>query len=247
MELTTSQQEIINLMRQGLTKEEIADKCCIGELTLMTYLNKLYPSFENVIAFKQRGKFEQLQKYLRSENARENITPPPVQTIKPPERINPETGEEKLTERENEVYGLLLAGYNYKEIAEELHIADTTVKTHVMTIFGKKQVNSLRELIIKGYKNVDKPEVKPVQNPAPAASEPQPVTVEKPAEVEETKPVTEATPQIVEPKATTNHADDLKNRIENELKTIQSRIAECKEIIKIAQIQKEILEKILKE
>ena len=219
MKLTDRQKDIINLMRQGLTKEEIAGKYAVTDFGFLNIMQKIYPQFANVIDFKKVGKFEQLQKYLRSEN----ITPPPAQTIKPPERINPETGEERLTERENEVYKLLLAGKSYKEIAEELHIADTTVKTHVTAIFGKKLVNSAKELIIKGYKSADKPEVKPVQSPAVPVPKPTP----EPPKITNVIPISTHEPEI--------------------LKRIKAELTEIDNIITKATIQKEILEKILKE
>jgi LuxR family maltose regulon positive regulatory protein len=47
---------------------------------------------------------------------------------------------EPLTPREREVLQLIAAGLSNPEIAEELVIAVTTVKTHVKNIYGKLQV-----------------------------------------------------------------------------------------------------------
>jgi LuxR family maltose regulon positive regulatory protein len=49
---------------------------------------------------------------------------------------------EPLTPREQEVLQLIAAGYSNPEIAEELVIALTTVKTHVKNIYGKLQVTN---------------------------------------------------------------------------------------------------------
>lgn len=49
---------------------------------------------------------------------------------------------EKLTERETEVLRLLARGKANKEIALELHISETTVKTHVSNIMMKLEVSS---------------------------------------------------------------------------------------------------------
>lgn len=49
---------------------------------------------------------------------------------------------EKLTERETEVLRLLAHGKANKEIAAELHISETTVKTHVSNIMMKLEVSS---------------------------------------------------------------------------------------------------------
>lgn len=49
---------------------------------------------------------------------------------------------EKLTERETEVLRLLASGMANKEIAAEMHISETTVKTHVSNILMKLGVPS---------------------------------------------------------------------------------------------------------
>jgi NarL family two-component system response regulator LiaR len=49
---------------------------------------------------------------------------------------------EKLTERETDVLRLLAQGKANKEIAQELHIGETTVKTHVSNILMKLDVQS---------------------------------------------------------------------------------------------------------
>jgi DNA-binding NarL/FixJ family response regulator len=49
---------------------------------------------------------------------------------------------EKLTERETDVLRLLAQGKANKEIAHELHIGETTVKTHVSNILMKLDVQS---------------------------------------------------------------------------------------------------------
>ena len=54
-----------------------------------------------------------------------------------------------LTEREEQVLGLLSKGYAYKEIAELLHISFETVRTHVRTIYDKLHVHSRTEATLK--------------------------------------------------------------------------------------------------
>ena len=52
-----------------------------------------------------------------------------------------------LSPREEEVYEKLLEGCSRKQIAVDLGIKTSTVCTHTMVIFGKKQVNSQTELM----------------------------------------------------------------------------------------------------
>jgi DNA-binding NarL/FixJ family response regulator len=54
-----------------------------------------------------------------------------------------------LTEREKEVFEFMIKGFGDKEIAKNLFISVTTVRSHIDNIFMKKGVSSRRELIIK--------------------------------------------------------------------------------------------------
>jgi DNA-binding NarL/FixJ family response regulator len=55
----------------------------------------------------------------------------------------------ELTERENEIAVLLLKGWPYKLIAAALFISESTVKTHVQSIYLKLNIHSRTELIQK--------------------------------------------------------------------------------------------------
>lgn len=54
---------------------------------------------------------------------------------------------EKLTDREGEIAALLIRGKTYRRIAEELHVSENTVKTHVKNIYSKAGVQNRTELI----------------------------------------------------------------------------------------------------
>lgn len=56
---------------------------------------------------------------------------------------------DELTQRENEVLGLLSKGFLYKEIADKLSIATSTVKRHVSHIYQRLQVQNKTEAINK--------------------------------------------------------------------------------------------------
>ena len=52
-----------------------------------------------------------------------------------------------LSEREREVLGLIVQGYNNREIGEQLYISRSTVKNHVSNIFSKLNVDSRSEAV----------------------------------------------------------------------------------------------------
>ena len=58
---------------------------------------------------------------------------------------------QKLSQRENEILGLLAKGLRYKEIADQLFLSTETVRTHIRNIYEKLQVNSRTEAINKAY------------------------------------------------------------------------------------------------
>ena len=60
-----------------------------------------------------------------------------------------------LTPKEEEVlYAIVnnIKGEKIKDLAKDLHIKETTLKTHILHIFQKTGTNSQVELIIKHYK-----------------------------------------------------------------------------------------------
>lgn len=58
----------------------------------------------------------------------------------------------KLTPRETEILKNIVEGYTYKEIAEIQNISISTVKTHIMHIYRKLEVNSKVEFVKKVLK-----------------------------------------------------------------------------------------------
>jgi two-component system NarL family response regulator len=54
-------------------------------------------------------------------------------------------GDEPLTERERVVLVLLAEGKSNREIGTEIHIEESTVKSHLKSIFGKLHVVSRTE------------------------------------------------------------------------------------------------------
>ena len=77
-----------------------------------------------------------------------------------------EDGEENLlhylTNREEEVLSLLLEGATYKDVARELFISETTVKTHVNNIFQKLQVKEKTQAVLYAINKGFRPKAKKI-------------------------------------------------------------------------------------
>jgi DNA-binding CsgD family transcriptional regulator len=66
--------------------------------------------------------------------------------------MEPDLFVEHLTRRELEVLRLMGSGSANKEIAEELHISENTVKFHVASILGKLDSGSRTEAVARGLR-----------------------------------------------------------------------------------------------
>lgn len=60
-----------------------------------------------------------------------------------------EPQQEYLSKREEEILGLLVKGYRYKEIADALSIGYETVRSHLKNIYEKLHVHSRTEAVVK--------------------------------------------------------------------------------------------------
>src|SRR5436190_455782 len=63
--------------------------------------------------------------------------------------------ESPLSEREQEVLGLIAAGYLNKEVADKMNVSVSTIKSHIYSIYQKLHVNS-RVMAINKFKNQPK-------------------------------------------------------------------------------------------
>lgn len=55
-------------------------------------------------------------------------------------------GNEELSQREREILRLILQNKKRKEIADELHLSENTIKTHTRTLYSKLSVASREEI-----------------------------------------------------------------------------------------------------
>ena len=60
---------------------------------------------------------------------------------------------QQLTKREKEVLFLMISGLSIREIAEELSLAPSTVKTHTLNLYGKMDVNNRTSAILKAIES----------------------------------------------------------------------------------------------
>ncbi len=63
---------------------------------------------------------------------------------------NQQETENKLSDREMEVFGLLLQGLSNQQIASKLQISEKTVEKHLTNIYAKAGVSSRTEAVLWG-------------------------------------------------------------------------------------------------
>lgn len=76
---------------------------------------------------------------------------PPADTRTEPSRPAPALAA--LTARERDVFDLIVAGASNTEIAQRLHLAEVTVKTHVGRVLAKLGVRDRVNIVIWAYRN----------------------------------------------------------------------------------------------
>jgi len=67
-------------------------------------------------------------------------------------RVTPPAGVAELTEREREVFRLIVEGLSNAEIGEQLFISDTTVKTHVTHVLQKLDLRDRVQAVVMAYR-----------------------------------------------------------------------------------------------
>ena len=69
---------------------------------------------------------------------------PAMPPIKPVQQL-----VDPLSKRENQILGLISQGLKNQEIADQLFVSVTTVKTHVHNIYGKMEVRNRTTAVAK--------------------------------------------------------------------------------------------------
>ena len=101
---------------------------------------------------------EQLLAAIRTVAAGEALLSPAItkNVIKQFTRIQrptPPAALQELTERERDVFRLIADGLSNNEIAEELFISETTVKTHITHILQKLNLRDRVQAVVMAYPN----------------------------------------------------------------------------------------------
>jgi DNA-binding NarL/FixJ family response regulator len=96
---------------------------------------------------------EDVLRAIRAVNRGEALFGPSVAArlmdyLKVPES-EPSQAFPELTERENEILGLIALGVSNHEIAEQLHISLKTVRNHVSNIYNKMQVTDRVQAVLR--------------------------------------------------------------------------------------------------
>ncbi|RKT67955.1 DNA-binding CsgD family transcriptional regulator [Saccharothrix variisporea] len=88
---------------------------------------------------------------LRDQEGRPTQTAVVVEPAKPADIATLLTAAFGLTEREQEITGLVARGLSTAQLARRLHLSQHTVRDHVKAVFAKTGVNSRGELVAKLY------------------------------------------------------------------------------------------------
>lgn len=126
---------------------------------LQTYLPDLIPTISIAVAatfFVLYVLFSPVfQKYLFAADWFDDYLKPDMTAIAEQIEETDQLGDYRLTPREKEVCGLLLAGHSRKQIAATLQISYPTVGFHCTSLYKKLNINSLSELFAMfGYQEI---------------------------------------------------------------------------------------------
>lgn len=143
--LTNKEREFIQLVGEGCTGEEIAERLAANEEATPSLQQRVLEKLD-LSSIAELTEYAGAQKWFAGQEEIESaVHQAAVSSNKKTRPPGPRTLIEPLTNREQDVLALLAQRLYDKEIADELSVAVTTVKTHVGNILQKLAVGNRRE------------------------------------------------------------------------------------------------------
>lgn len=155
---------IIDAMKKGYEKvADIANQSGVGNVSVSVAINQFAHYLEKLGLITLTKDIKIRQTVINFIQSR-LLDPEYKEEVKTEQLSDNEKSKEKIaidfqfnltepyTKREAEIVELLLNGLNYKQIAEKIIISETTVKTHIASIFSKRNYNSLQDLLVSEFK-----------------------------------------------------------------------------------------------
>ncbi|GAA2124815.1 response regulator [Glycomyces algeriensis] len=93
----------------------------------------------------------ELQRAIRTAHEGGTVLAPSVASLLMAQVRRPAPSTGPLSERELEVLALIAKGRNNREAAADLFISEATVKTHLMHVYAKLEVNDRAAAVAAGY------------------------------------------------------------------------------------------------
>lgn len=148
--LTNEEREFIQLVGEGCTGEEIAERLAANEEATASLQQRVLEKLD-LSSVSELTEYAGAQKWFAGQEEIESaLHQVAVSSNKKTHPPRPRTLIEPLTNRELDVLELLAQRLYDKEIADQLSVAVTTVKTHVGNILQKLGVGNRREAVAKG-------------------------------------------------------------------------------------------------